>query len=137
MGDLFLLYDFQVLKIYYFYNERKHTLIKWLVFARTGLCAKDMKMKRDMLSDIYRVFPDDTKMYKININFIEILLRKNVIKYLVSAFHVYLVQSTQQSNEEDDSLFTDRKLSFREAMQLVQSDMVSKRLSLAWLEVHS
>lgn len=101
------------------------------MFARTGLCAKYMKMKRDMLSDIYRVFPDDTKMYKININFIEILLRKNVIKYLVSAFHVYLVQSTQQSNEEDDSLFTDRKLSFREAMQLVQSDMVSKRLSLA------
>lgn len=88
-------------------------------------------MKRDTLSDIYQVFPDDTKMYKININFIEILLRKNVIKYLVSAFHVYLVQSTQQSNENDDSLFMDRKLSFREAMQLVQSDIDNKRLSLA------
>lgn len=62
----------------------------------------------------------------------------SLIRYLVGAFHVYLVQSIQQSYEEDDSLFTDRKLCLRETMQLVQSDMINnKRLSLAWLEVHS
>lgn len=33
----------------------------------------------------------------------------SLIKYSVGAFHVYLVQSTQQSYEEDDSLFMDRK----------------------------
>lgn len=56
----------------------------------------------------------------------------SLIRYLVGAFHVYLVQSIQQSYEEDDSLFTGRKLCLRETMQLVQSDMINnKRSSLA------
>lgn len=59
-----------------------------------------------------------------------------LIKYLVGTI-MLLVQSTQQSCKDDESLFTDRKLSLREVMQLIQSDLVNKRLSLALLEVHS
>lgn len=58
----------------------------------------------------------------------------SLIKYLLSAFHVYLVQSSQQSYE-DDFPFPDRKLILREAMQRVQMT-VTKRLSVVWLEVH-
>lgn len=33
----------------------------------------------------------------------------SLIECLIGAFYVYLVQSTQQLYEEDDSFFTDRK----------------------------
>lgn len=71
-------------------------------------------------------------MYIININFIEILLSRNVINYQVGAFHVCLVQSIQQSFLKKMILFLQIGSYVSEKLQLVQSDIVNnKRLNLA------